>query len=523
MAVLPPFGFVKRPNTTYAVLVTDRVTDQNDDPVGRSLAFHQAITGHEDVPEKLVAHLAPLVKAAADLDLDIERVMGASIFTTMDPSATMKDLASWAEALPLPELSEGWTVTEEHQSYQVLTGRYEVPVVQSGNRPYTSLGEGKIIYGDDGKPVIKETQGVRLALTIPKIPQPEDGFPLTIYMHGSGGNWRQAIERSPLPEVPNDERPPYEVGNGPAEWLARRGVATVAFDFPLHGDRNNPPDTSGLVLYNIFGNVDATIDNFTLAAVELTLLSRFMVNATVDASLAETLNAGAATDGTIRFDPNRLTAMGQSMGSTLGLPFATIDPRLKGLVLSGSGGILAEVAVSATEPFAFRAMVESIIELEDGQNLYNGHPLLHAMQHLWDLLDPVAKARHVIAEPHEGLAAKDVFMPAGIIDGYFSPVAQTALAVALEVPLVGEEVEPHMGAMLRLRATTPKTTRLGLISTARFVLQYPRKIPRATCLTKKRAFTNTPASSKASEYPVPTFKRARRPTAPAWWMSATDR
>ena len=102
-----------------------------------------------------MAHLAPLVKAAADLDLDIERVMGASIFTTMDPSATMKDLASWAEALPLPELSEGWTVTEEHQSYQVLTGRYEVPVVQSGNRPYTSLGEEKSFTAMMGTPSLK--------------------------------------------------------------------------------------------------------------------------------------------------------------------------------------------------------------------------------------------------------------------------------------------------------------------------------------------------------------------------------
>ena len=195
--------------------------------------------------------------------------------------------------------------------------------------------------------------------------QPADGFRSPFYARLRW--YRQAIDRSPLPEVPNEERPDYELGKGPAEWLARRGIATVGFDFPLHGDRNTPPDTSGLVLYNIFGNIEATIDNFTLAVIELSLLSRFMMDTTVDTSLAETLNAGSAADGLVRFDPNRLTAMGQSMGSTLGLPFATIDKRLKGLVLSGSGGILAEVAVSATEPFAFRSMLESIVELTDGQ------------------------------------------------------------------------------------------------------------------------------------------------------------
>ena len=475
LAVLPPFGFVKRPNTTYAAIITDQVKNKEGESLGRSRTFHDALTDHDDAPEALHNQLAPLKQAADDHGLDINTIVGASVFTTMDPSATFKKLSAWTESLPMPNQSEPWTVTEEYESYQVLTARYDVPVVQEGNRPYTNLGEGKIIYGEDGNPVIKETQAVRLALTIPKIAQPADGFPLTIFMHGSGGNWRQAIDRSPLPEVPNDERPEYEPGKGPAEWLARRGVASVGFDFPLHGDRNNPPDTSGLVLYNIFGNVDATIDNFTLAVTELSLLSRFMLDTTVEASLADTLNAGDASDGLIRFDPERLTAMGQSMGSTLGLPFATIDKRLKGLVLSGSGGILAEIAVSATEPFAFRSMLESIVELTDGQELHNAHPLLHAMQHLWDLLDPVAKARHVIAEPHEGIEPKDVFMPAGIIDGYFSPIAQTALAVALEVPLVGEEVEPHMAAMLKLRGHQTENYPLSANINGKtgFVVQYP--------------------------------------------------
>ena len=88
--------------------------------------------------------------------------------------------------------------------------------------------------------------------------------------------------------------------------------------------------------------------------------------------------------------------------------------------------------------FAFRSMIESIIELDSEDDLHHFHPLLHTMQHLWDMVDPVAKARHVIAQPHSGLKAKNVFMPAGIIDGYFSPVGQTALALALGVPMMGE-------------------------------------------------------------------------------------
>ena len=66
-------------------------------------------------------------------------------------------------------------------------------------------------------------------------PMPEGGFPLTIYMHGSGGEWYQAINRGERPEI-EDAPGPY-AGTGPAEWLARRGVATLGFDYPFHGDR----------------------------------------------------------------------------------------------------------------------------------------------------------------------------------------------------------------------------------------------------------------------------------------------
>lgn len=453
LAAVPLFGFVRRPHTTYALVVTDAVKDTSGEPIGASRAFYDALFGLEGADAAVVEHLRPLKETLEGEGFELARVAGATVFTTMDPSAELRDLADWAEAQPDPVLSEPWQVVAEHESYTLLTARYEVPVIQSGVRPYTRPGDGRIVYDDDGEPVIQLTQGVRLALTVPKAPQPSDGFPLTLYLHGSGGEYLQAVNRGPREEI--EEAPEGEPGKGPAEWLARRGVATLAFDFPLHGDRNDPPDTSGLLLYNLLGNIDATLDNFHVAAMEVLFVSRLAMTTTVDAGLAGSLDTGGAPDGLIRFDPERLTAFGQSMGTTLGVAWATIDPRVKGLLFSGAGGILVEIAVTAVEPLPLKGAVEQFLEMKEGEELHLAHPLLHALQNLWDLVDPVAKAPHVVKEPFEGVPPKHVMMTAGVRDGYFHPRSQAAMAVALGVPLAGNPVEDILPARLGLAGIDP--------------------------------------------------------------------
>jgi hypothetical protein len=455
LAVLPTFGFVRRPSTAYAVVLTSRVHDAEGQALGPSRAFFDAWHATDDADASAVEHLAPLRAFLESGDnatgATVDEVVGAAVFKTFDPNADLLKLATWYEReLPAPQLSGEWTVAESYTSYQVLTNTYEVPLAQTGDRPYTGLGEGLLVWGEDGWPVIQERQQVRLALTVPKQPMPEGGFPLTLYMHGSGGEWYQAINRGPVEELPPEERSPPYAGQGPAEWLARRGVATLAFDFPLHGDRSVPSDTSGLLLYNLLGNIEATLDNFNVAAAEQVYLSKLATSMTVDASLADTLDAGGAADGLIRFNGDRLTMFGQSMGTTLGVAWATVDPRVDGLLLSGAGGILVEIAVTAVEPFPFKGTLETLIELDTEVGLHVGHPMLHALQNLWDFVDPIAKARHISAEPHPGMQAKHVMMTAGIFDGYFYPRSQAAMAAALQVDLVGDEVEPVLPEILRM-------------------------------------------------------------------------
>jgi hypothetical protein len=457
LAAAPVFGFVRRPATTYALVITDAVRDTGGAPLGRSPAFHDAFEDRPGAHGGAAGLLSPLRAGLEAVGVDTASVVAAVPFTTVDPNAELLAMAAWAETLPTPTLASPWVVDEAYESFQVLTATFEVPTVQSGSRPYRNAGEGLILWGDDdGLPRIVGTQAVRLVLTVPRSAKPEGGFPITISAHGSGGDAWMSVHRGARDEVPADEQEPADPGRGPAEWLARRGIATIGLDFNIHGTRHSPPDTTGLVFYNLFGNVAATLDNFTVAAgLELPLLSRLLTEMTVDAALADTLDAGDAADGLIRFDPENIFALGQSMGSTLTIPWATVDPRVKALVFSGAGGMLVEIAVTAVEPVPLRELLEVFVDLDSDKSLHIAHPLLHAMQNLWDLADPVAKARHVAAEPHPGVPPKSFLMPTGVVDGYFHPRAQTAVAVALGADLAGEPVEPVLVDGLALDGRTP--------------------------------------------------------------------
>ena len=125
-----------------------------------------------------------------------------------------------------------------------------------------------------------------------------------------------------------------------------------------------------------------------VSAMELTLLSRLMLATQLPATAVNGADLGGQASA--RFDPERLTGMGQSMGSTIGISWAAIDPRLKAIVLSGSGGSMAEIATEAVEPFDVQGVLQAF--LQPGRPIERNHPLLHAMQNVWDMVDPVTKA-----------------------------------------------------------------------------------------------------------------------------------
>lgn len=435
LSLIPTFGFVRRPSTLYAAVITDSVKDGAGQPLGRTKAFHeQWVDGGQ-------------FKALRDFlekeKLDVTKVVGATVFRTMDPSKDLNALISWIEAQPQPQLSSPFAPAQDYADFRVFTATWQVPKVQTGDIP----GHGAIAWAADGSPVQSGTQECRLVLTIPKRPMPAGGFPLMIYFHGSGGEAYEPVDRGAEPQDGPPPRPDSAPGTGPSMYLAQRGIASLGFDYPLHGTRRTPPDTTGLSFYSLFGkltepyNIAQTLDNMQVAVMETVYLTRLVGTFAIPASSATGLDAGGATDGMIRINPTRLSAMGHSMGSTLGIVIAGVDPRINGYVFSGAGGMLVEVGNSATYPVKLSGVVEEFMGLPKTEHISRDHPLLHIFQGVWDAIDPIAKARKVALEPDPVRGPRPYLMFAGVTDGYFHPLAQQAAAISLGGPVAGETVE----------------------------------------------------------------------------------
>jgi hypothetical protein len=459
LAVVPVAGFVRRPRTTYAVIITDAVKDIGGEPLGRSEAFHAALENEDGADPRAVEALSPLRAFLDETRFERRRVVGGTVFTTIDPHASLTKLSAWVEALPAPALEQPFTRLESAARFELYTARYRVPHVQSGDKP----GRGKIVWSADGQtPVLQGTQSVRLSLALPKGAMPPGGWPLMLYLHGSGGEYREGMDRGPLaPTTTRDQQGEPPPNTGPADWLAAKGIAVMGFDFPLHGDRESPPDTTGRMLYDVFGDIDSSVDNMQVSAMEVQVLTRLVTGGlTVD-----------TPSGPARFDAARLSAMGHSMGSTIGIPVATVDPRVKAWVFSGAGGLITEIATSTTYPVRLQDLVSQLLGFEGGALIDRAHPLLHGFQSLWDFTDPSAKARHVALEPLPGQSPRPALMPQGLVDGYFHPWAQTSVAVALGVTHAGAVVNSTTVDTLELagrpvRATYPVSATVNGVTVA---------------------------------------------------------
>ena len=60
---------------------------------------------------------------------DRRRVVGATVFTTIDPMSSLRRLSAWVETLPAPSLEEPFTRLEGYARYEQTTGGRTIPVM----------------------------------------------------------------------------------------------------------------------------------------------------------------------------------------------------------------------------------------------------------------------------------------------------------------------------------------------------------------------------------------------------------
>jgi dienelactone hydrolase len=413
LAVLPYPGFPLRASTTYAVVVTKRVT-AGGAPLATPPELAAILEGGGDAAAKAV--YAPLL-TYLDLAGGDERadVAHATVYTTSDPTglmAKLREVVHGDVAAPVANV----TVTDDANSaYTLKRGTYDSPNFQDGDPPYRPSG-GRLIVDSTGRPVVQRTESLRFTLTIPKgVDMPDDGWPVVLYAHGTGGDYDSFV---------ND---------GTAGRMAAQGLAVIGIDQVLHGPRapeGTDPDSSFVNLDNLV----AARDNVRQSAAD-------------DFQLVRLVQGTDAIPG-VSLDGSKVYFMGHSQGGLTGPPFLAYEPEVKGAVLSGAGGLIYFTLLYKKEPIDITGLVVLLLG-ESGNVLDEFHPMFALMQAFLEPSDPVNYGPLLMREPVAGVTAKDIFMSEGIVDHYTPPPNIEALGTSIGLQLINPTLQDIPGLALR--------------------------------------------------------------------------
>jgi hypothetical protein len=355
-----------------------------------------------------------------------------TVFTTADPTKELIQVRDGvAKTIKAPEADPTmWTLapstTPDYDEYQGSYG--PSPNYQVGTIPFLNYGDGGQFQIVDGLPALQSTETLRFSLAVPNAstcPMPAHGYPIVLYAHGTGGDWRSYLE------------------DGTGDILARHCMATMGVDQIFQGVREGsmPGATEaqiGLVFYN-FNNPVAARTNGRQSAIDEVQRARLFTEThlKVPASVS-------ASHGDILFDDSKILVFGHSQGG-LNIPlFTAIDPAARGGVFSGSG---AEIAIALLDKTSPQPSVAGLVEgLLLGLNpatdseLDIFHPGLSLIQSMIDVEDPLNYARLQASEPRAGFAPKSVYMteginPDGTGDTYAPPPGIEAHALSIGLPL----------------------------------------------------------------------------------------
>ncbi len=435
-----PYGLMPlKPNTTYAVVLTANIYNKSGEKLNPDVDFQKLMADSPpSEPELAAAHKAYeklrnwLKKNASRNEWPTPQdVVAAAVFTTQDPIKFFSKFRSAAESQPQPKIKDltlckpgvkspcegdgsdpSRKCGDSSGPYYELHGKLTLPIFQKGESPYWKEG-GEIEFESEGTPKVVGFTDVCISITVPKGDPPPDGWPLIIYSHGTGGNFRSQIvnktaERAAQIKTDTGKTVKY---------------ATIGIDQVVHGLRRGSSKIHPNFLYFNFRNPQAALGNVLQNAADQFTLVRWAKSFKMDAQDSPTGKA-------ILFDGGKFVFFGHSQGGFSGPIFLGFEPDVKAAVLSGAGGLLIESLLKKTSP----VNVAGIVKFLAGETkMTRTHPLLNLFQIYFDRVDPVNYGHRLFWEFDPNVGAKHVLQTYGLGDTYTPPRSIEALAFSMNI------------------------------------------------------------------------------------------
>ena len=447
LAVAARPGFVLRGDHRYAVVVLRAFADAAGRRLGvpaglAALAAGSAPAGARGAAAATV--YAPLWETLDMLAIARTDVAAATVFTTGDVQRENLELVTKMRAAHAVTI-DGLTLdaTDDYPSLCVLKGHVDYPQFQQGMPPYNT--EGLFVLGADGLPVQQRVERAPVVIAIPKQAMPAAGYPLELFVHGSGGYSYALL--SPLGDGDKPRK-----GAGPAHYLAPLGIAVAGSAMPVNPERLPGALPQAYVNAN---NIPATRDIFRQGVIESALLLDALKTLQISPALLAGCNGPALPQNAtaFNFDPAKLIGAGQSMGAWYTNLIAPIEPRMTAVVPTGAGGYLT-LFLTTTGPkqTTIGKVAKGLGPILFGvyEPLTIFHPTAALAEATLEPADPITGQPRIGLRPLPGMPARSIYTPVGEGDSYFSNATYEAVELAYGIELAGEPAWPELAAAMAL-------------------------------------------------------------------------
>lgn len=447
VAVAPRPGIVLHPERRYAFVIRRSLGDAAGRPLGVARAIADLAAGRAPEGARGAAALelfAPLWPALETAGVPASEVAAATVFTTGDVVADTAALSSAvreAYAVTIEGLAIDPDDGADHDRFCELHGTMKLPQFQPGVPPFDT--EGLFEIGADGLPELQREEEVPVVVALPKTPMPAKGYPLAIYVHGSGGLSTTVIDRGPQLEPGG----PEQKGKGPAYVLAEHGIASAGSALPVNPERL--PGASDIEYIN-FNNLVVLRDTFRQGMLEQRLFLEALRTLVIPKEVAAGCGlpeppAGAAG---YFFDAEKLVASGQSMGGMYTNLVAAVEPRIRAVVPTGAGGFWTFFVLTTKAVDDIPALLGALLGTQAPLSFM--HPVLHLGELALEPVDPLVYVPRLARRPLPGHPARPIYEPVGKDDFYFDTATFDAMALAYGNQQAGEEVWPSLQETLAL-------------------------------------------------------------------------
>ncbi|RJO66533.1 MAG: hypothetical protein C4523_12150, partial [Myxococcales bacterium] len=411
LAVAVYDGFPLRPNTTYALILTDGVTDAEGAPLGRTQLMADLYRAKPTGDSRLDDAYRPLAEWLAGHfgQLNPERVRAATVFTTHDPVGQTREMADYvSDEYPdgaIDGVLADCAFHSAHTGYVCFEGRYSSPLFMSGTKPY-ELSGGQFQFNVQGDPIVQAMETVTFALCVPSdAAVPGSGWPLALVSHGTGGDFESYI---------GDD------ANDVSKRLLDKKIATIGIDQPLHGDRGFDYSLEDQELYSFnYGNPASARAMIRQSALDNAALAAFIRAGKLVLSEATCSSwpSPAQYEGpsSLSFNAEKLLFHGHSQGGLTGVLTAAVVDGLDGYVLSGAGGRLAITLMERTTPASPLALLAEFGLIDSPAEVYKLHPLIGLVQLVVEITDPINYAPYWVEMPFDQ-SARNVLATTGLLD-----------------------------------------------------------------------------------------------------------